>query len=99
MDYGSVSAPYQSVTSHLASMCSAYGPKATASTVCEVTLSDLAAMSPGATLELQLRIHTPEYQLLNQANDYSFDPTKTAYAPWDHLTVHRMGALLSGIAP
>jgi len=83
----------------LASRFVPYGPKPTANLVCEVSLSGLMAMSPGGDLQLQLRIHTPQYQLLTQSNDYSFDPTKIAFAPWDHLTVHRWGALLSGIAP
>jgi Cellulose binding domain len=99
MDYGAVSLPSQGLSGHFASMCSAYGPKATASTVCEINLSDLAPMSPGGTLLLQLRIHTPQYQVLEQSNDYSFDPTKTAFAPWDRVTVYREGKLLSGIAP
>ena len=99
LDYGAVSAPNQGVSGHLASKCVAYGPKPTANTACEVALSGLMPMSPGGNLQLQLRVHTPQYQQLIQSNDYSFDPTKTMFTPWDHVTVHRMGALLAGVAP
>jgi len=99
LDYGAVSAPNQNVGMNLASRCVPYGPKPTANMACEVSLSGLMAMSPDANLQLQLRIHTPQYQILTQTNDYSFDATKTAFAPWDHLTVHRMGMLLFGVAP
>jgi hypothetical protein len=99
LDYGAVSAPFQSISGHLASKCAAYGPKPTANTACEVTLAELAGLAPGANLQLQLRIHTPNYAQLTQSNDYSFDPTKTMFTPWDHITVHRMGALLAGVAP
>jgi hypothetical protein len=98
LDYGAVMVPFQSV-GHPALTCSAYGPKATANTVCEVTLSGLTPMGPGGVLELQLRIHTQQYQTMTQSNDYSFDPTKTMFAPWDHITVYRGGALLAGVAP
>ena len=81
---------------HLASKCVPYGPKPTANLVCEVSLSGLMAMSPGANLQLQLRVHTPQYQQLTQTNDYSFDPTKTVFTRWDHLTVHRSGHVAVG---
>jgi hypothetical protein len=99
LDYGQVSAPPQSVGGHAASTCSAYGPKPTANTVCQTALSGLEPISPGGNLMLQLRVHTPQYQILNQTNDYSFDPTKTAFTPWDHVTVQREGMLLAGVAP
>jgi hypothetical protein len=98
MDYGAVMDPFQSV-GHPASTCTAYGPKPTANMFCEVTLSGLMPMMPGGSLQLQLRIHSPTYQMMTQSNDYSFDPTKTMFTPWDHITVHRMGALLAGVAP
>jgi endoglucanase len=98
LDYGAVMGPFQSI-GQPAKTCTAYGPKPTANMFCEVTLSDLMPMTPGGSLELQLRVHSPQYQIMTQTNDYSFDPTKTAYAPWDHITVHRMGALLAGVAP
>jgi cellulose 1,4-beta-cellobiosidase len=98
LDYGAVMGPFQSI-GQPEKTCTAYGPKPTANMFCEVTLSNLMPMSAGGSLELQLRIHSPQYQVMNQSNDYSFDPTKTMYAPWDHITVHRMGALLAGVAP
>src|SRR5262249_52597240 len=99
LDYGEVSAPFQSLSGHAASTCSSYGPKPTANAVCTTTLTGVMPMAPGSKLMLQLRIHTPQYQVMNQTNDYSFDPAKTPFTPWDHITVQREGMLLAGVAP
>jgi hypothetical protein len=99
LDYGAISAPYESLTMRAVSTCTAYGPKATANTVCATTLSNVDDLIPGSNLELQLRIHTQAYQTFDQSNDYSFDATKTMYAPWDHITVFRGDMLLAGVAP
>jgi cellulose 1,4-beta-cellobiosidase len=59
------------------------------------------SLAPGAsTGEIQARIHPTDYQYtFNQTNDYSFDPTKTAYAAWDHVTLFQSGTLVWGTVP
>ncbi len=59
------------------------------------------SLAPGmSTGEIQARIHSTDYQyMLNQANDYSFDATKTAFAAWTHVTLYQNGTLVWGTEP
>ena len=41
----------------------------------------------------------PELEQYNEANDYSFDPTKTAFADWTRVTLYRNGTLVWGTEP
>ncbi len=36
---------------------------------------------------------------MNEANDYSFDPTKTSFADWSNVTLFQNGALVWGTEP
>ncbi len=51
------------------------------------------------TGEIQNRIHNQNWANYNEANDYSFDPTKTAFADWNRVTLYRNGLLVWGIEP
>ncbi|MFE0465387.1 cellulose binding domain-containing protein [Kitasatospora sp. NPDC058965] len=57
-------------------------------------------LQPGAASgDLQLRLHRSDWQNVNQANDYSFNPNDTAYTPWNQVTGYRNGALAWGAEP
>jgi hypothetical protein len=67
----------------------------------EVSFKSAAgSLAAGAsTGEIQLRIHTADYCTFNQANDYSFDPTKTSYTNWSNVTLYQSGTLVWGTEP
>jgi poly(hydroxyalkanoate) depolymerase family esterase len=52
-----------------------------------------------STGEVLSRITNSAWSQFNQANDYSYDGTKTAAAAWDHVTVYLDGALIWGVEP
>jgi hypothetical protein len=57
-------------------------------------------LAPGAESgEVQARFHNQDYSNINQANDYSFDPTKTAFTSWDKITLYQGGTLVWGTEP
>jgi len=57
-------------------------------------------LGPGdASGEVQARFHNQDYSNINQANDYSFDPTKTAFTSWDKITLYQGGVLVWGMEP
>src|SRR5215212_995158 len=49
--------------------------------------------------EVQARFSKTDWSNYNETGDYSFDPTKTAFADWDHVTLYRNGALVWGVEP
>jgi endoglucanase len=49
--------------------------------------------------EIQNRINNQNFSAYNEANDYSFDPTKTAFADWNRVTLYRNGTLVWGTEP
>lgn len=53
----------------------------------------------GNSGEVQARLHNQDYSNVNEANDYSFDPTKTAFADWTRVTLYQNGALVWGMEP
>jgi len=53
----------------------------------------------GQTGDIQLRMAKSDWTNFNESNDYSFDPTKTAYADWNHVTLYQNGTLVWGIEP
>ena len=55
--------------------------------------------SAGNTGEIQLRIAKSDWSNYTQTGDYSFDPTKTAYADWNKVTLYYQGALAWGVEP
>ena len=48
---------------------------------------------------MQNRIHNQNWTSYNEANDYSYDGTKTAFADWNRVTLYRNGALVWGTEP
>ena len=53
----------------------------------------------GDSGEIQARLHNQDFSNLNEANDYSFDPTKTAFTDWTKVTLFQSGALVWGTEP
>jgi len=49
--------------------------------------------------EIQNRLNSQNFSAYNEANDYSFDPTKTAFADWTRVTLYRNGTLVWGAEP
>ena len=68
----------------------------------EVTFgAGAGSLGPGASSgEIQTRFHDAGYQVtFTQGNDYSFDPTKTAFVDWDKVTLYQDGTLVWGVEP
>ncbi|PTL84294.1 glycoside hydrolase [Vitiosangium sp. GDMCC 1.1324] len=51
------------------------------------------------TGEMMIRFNKSNWSNFDETNDYSYDPTKTAYAPWSKVTVFRAGTLVWGTEP
>jgi cellulose 1,4-beta-cellobiosidase len=51
------------------------------------------------TGDIQLRLFKADWSNFNEADDYSYDGTKTAYANWDKVTLYEAGTLVWGVAP
>lgn len=74
--------------------------KTTADTYLEVGFTTAAGkLSPGASLEVQARVAKNDWSMYNQANDYSFNPTATAYMDWNKVTATVNGTLQWGVIP
>jgi hypothetical protein len=72
-----------------------------ADTYAELTFTAGAGtLAPGGqTGDIQLRMAKTDWTNFNEANDYSFDPTKTAYADWSQMTLYLNGTLVWGVEP
>jgi hypothetical protein len=53
----------------------------------------------GDSGEVQARLHNQDFSNVNEANDYSFDLTKTAFTDWTNVTLFQNGALVWGTEP
>jgi len=53
----------------------------------------------GQTGDIQLRLAKTDWSNFNEANDYSYDSTKTAYADWSKVTLYKNGVLVWGTEP
>jgi hypothetical protein len=53
----------------------------------------------GQSGEIQARVSKADWSNYTETGDYSFDPTKTSFADWDHVTLYRNGVLVWGIEP
>jgi len=57
-------------------------------------------LAPNAqTGDIQLRMAKTDWSAMDETNDYSYDPTKTAYADWNKVTLYANGALAWGQEP
>jgi endoglucanase len=74
---------------------------ATADTYLELGFgAGAGSLAPGQQSgEMQNRLHNQNWTSYNETNDYSFDPTKTAFADWTRVTLYRNGALIWGSEP
>ncbi|MCZ8518540.1 MULTISPECIES: glycoside hydrolase family 6 protein [Paenibacillus] len=70
-------------------------------TYVELSFAAAAGTIPagGQSGDIQLRISKSDWSNFNEAGDYSFDPSKTAYAGWDKVTLYQGGTLVWGIEP
>jgi hypothetical protein len=58
------------------------------------------ALAAGSnTGEIQNRINKSDFTNYDESNDYSFDPTKTAFADWMRVTLYDNGGLVWGTEP
>jgi hypothetical protein len=53
----------------------------------------------GQSGEVQTRFSKSDYTNYNETGDYSFDPTKTVFADWTHVTLYNNGVLVWGVEP
>jgi hypothetical protein len=53
----------------------------------------------GQSGEIQTRFAKTDWSNYNETGDYSFDPTKTSFADWTHVTLYRNGVLVWGTEP
>jgi hypothetical protein len=53
----------------------------------------------GQSGEIQNRFNNDNYTNYNEADDYSFDPAKTAFVDWMRVTLYHNGGLVWGIDP
>jgi hypothetical protein len=65
----------------------------------EISFSGGTIGPGGDSGPMQVQFHDGAFVNYNQANDYSFDPTHTAYALWDHVTLYQNGARFWGLPP
>jgi hypothetical protein len=62
--------------------------------------SGAGSIAPGYTSgPIQVRFNKDNWTTFNQGNDYSFDPTKSAFADWNRVTLYRNGTLIWGVEP
>jgi hypothetical protein len=48
---------------------------------------------------IQLRFNMQDYAAFDETNDYSYDASKTVFAPWDKVTAYSGGQLIWGTEP
>jgi hypothetical protein len=67
----------------------------------EVTFSSVAgSVSPGSDSGvIQVHFHDTNSTNFTQTNDYSFDPSKTSFTNWTHMTLYQNGTLVWGTEP
>jgi hypothetical protein len=53
----------------------------------------------GQSGEIDYRVSKRDWTNYNETGDYSFDPTKTTYTDWTHVTLYRNGVLVWGTEP
>ncbi|WP_341282858.1 glycoside hydrolase family 9 protein [Paenibacillus sp. FSL H8-0537] len=76
-------------------------PTTTADTYLELSFTTAAGSisAGGSSGQIQGRISKTDWSNLNEANDYSFDATNTAFVDWSKVTLYQNGTLVWGIEP
>ena len=76
-------------------------PTPTADHYLQITFGPGAGtLQPGANSgDLQLRLYRSDWQNVNQANDYSFNASDSAYTAWNQVTGYVGGNLAWGLEP
>lgn len=60
----------------------------------------MGSLAPGqSTGEIQARFNKDNWSNFGEADDYSFDPTKTSFTDWERVTVYQNGTLIWGAEP
>ncbi len=97
-DWAPIAGACANVTAKVVKMASA---TAMADTYLELGFSSSAgSLAAGqSTGDIQSRMAKSDWSNFDQSNDYSFDPTKTAPADWDRVTLYQDGALIWGAEP
>ncbi|MBO9598336.1 MAG: glycoside hydrolase family 6 protein [Cohnella sp.] len=75
--------------------------KTGADTYLEISFSSAAGSiaAGGQSGDIQIRIAKSDWSNFNEADDYSFDGTKSAFADWNKVTLYQGGTLAWGIEP
>ncbi|RKP53164.1 glycoside hydrolase [Cohnella endophytica] len=75
--------------------------KTGADTYLEISFNSAAGTiaAGGQSGDIQVRIAKSDWSNFNEADDYSFDGTKTSYVDWNKVTVYQNGTLVYGIEP
>ncbi|KQO18187.1 glycoside hydrolase family 48 protein [Paenibacillus sp. Leaf72] len=84
-----------------ASFVTMNSPTATADTYMEISFTAAAGSiaAGGTSGQIQTRVSKNDWSNLNEANDYSFDATKTSLVDWNKVTLYQNGTLVWGIEP
>ena len=62
--------------------------------------SGAGSLGPGTNSgQIQSRFSKNDWSFYVQTGDYSFDPSKTQFSDWNHVTLYRNGTLIWGIEP
>ncbi|MNC37630.1 Endoglucanase 1 precursor [compost metagenome] len=75
--------------------------KTGADTYLEISFSSAAGtIAPGGQSgDIQVRVAKSDWTNFNEADDYSFDGTKTAFVDWSKVTLYQGGSLVWGTEP
>jgi cellulose 1,4-beta-cellobiosidase len=97
-DYSAITGSCSNVTGTFAQVSPA---RAGADFYLEVGFSAAAGSiaAGGQSGEIQARFAKADWSNYNETGDYSFDPTKTSFTDWDHVTLYRNGTLVWGVEP
>ena len=74
-------------------------PVGGADTYLEISFTGTESIAPGQFCEIQSRINKTDWSNYNENDDYSYDPNKTDFADWDHITVYQNSNLVWGVEP
>ncbi len=69
-------------------------------TYMEVVFSSGAGTLPGGgRADLYLRVNKADWSNYSEANDYSYDASRTVFTRWDRVAIYRNGNLVWGVEP